>query len=343
MHRQRTILLLFVAALFCLAFAALPALADTGTVCYFYQKVCDSCNPQVEFQNEFFRLTGENLENYDYLAYDVDTQTGMQALGEALAVFAALEDDVRYPVLIFEGQLYLGQDQIFRELPDYFLKNGAKTESFFYYISVSGCESCMMVEQTLKTLPDTVKIKRGGISFDSPVRVQRINLLKDPGLAMALFHAFHVEEGDRTAPILLAGDSYWQGEDDIRAFLKYSLPAGRAIHTPIVSLRPQASGLALALLGFTRGLYGGFLLLSAPLFLLAAFPYGFKKVAAISFIMAAAGAAALLFFDSPGMSSLTEGSFLAFPAAFCAGCLAASALLLGAVRRQAQYVLPTAR
>lgn len=337
MHKQRLIWLLLAVSLLCFAFTALPALAGTGTVYYYYQKICDSCNPQLEFQNEFFQLTGENLDNYHYQSYDVDTQMGTQALEEALTAFSVKEADIRYPVLIVGNQLYLGQDRILKDLPEYVLKNGAKTDSFFYYVSVTGCESCVNVEKMLKALPDTVSVKRGGIAFSSPVRVERVNLLKDNSMAVALFNAFHVEEGDRVAPILLAGNSYWQGEDDIRAFLKYSLPVGRAVNTLIVSLGTQASGLAKALLGFARGLCGCLLLLAAPLFLLAALQCGSKKAVAVSFIMA--GATALFFIYAPGMFFLLNGPFPAFPAAFSAGCIAASTLLFGAVSRQVNFIL----
>jgi hypothetical protein len=333
MRRQKLIRFILGMALFCLALFALPGLADSGTVRFFYQKICDSCNPQAEFAETFFRLTGKSLDSYEYLAYDADTQVGRQALEEALTGFAVDESDISYPVLIFGGQLYMGQDQIRSDLPAYILRSGANTESLIYYISVTGCESCMRVDKMLSSLPDTVTVKRGDIAFHSTVRVKKINLLTDSGMAMALFDAFHVEEGSRSAPILLAGDAYWQGEENISAFLKYSLPAGRAVNTPEIQLQARASFLSAALAGIAGSLYGCLFLLALPLALPAALRAGQKKAAAFFILLAAAAAARYTFLFMPE----AQGTRSVFFAAFCLGCLMSSVLYLGAARSHARY------
>lgn len=243
MGGQRLIRWILGLVLLRLALFPLPGLAEGGPVYFFYQKVCESCNPQEEFAQTFFRLTGESLHGYDYLAYDADTRAGEQALHEALAGFGGKQGDIRYPVLVFGGRLYMGQDQILTDLPAYVLQSGAGTESFLYYISVGGCESCMRVDRLLAALAGTVAVRRGGITFQSPVRVQKVDLSAEPGMAAALFDAFHVPQGSRSAPMLLAGDGYWRGEENIGAFLKYSLPAGRAVGTPKLLLRGKAPAL----------------------------------------------------------------------------------------------------
>ncbi len=333
MRGQKLIRFILGFALFCLALSALPGLAGSAPVRFFYQKICESCNPQVEFVETFFSLTGESLDNYEYFAYDADTQIGKQELDRALAGFDVEESDISYPVLVFGGQLYMGQDQILTDLPEYILKSGANTESFLYYISVTGCESCMRVDRMLSDLPDTVTVKRGGITFNSPVRVQKINLLTDSGMAMALFDAFHVEEGSRSAPILLAGDAYWQGEENISAFLKYSLPAGRAVNTPEIQLQARASFLPAALAGIAGGLYGCLFLLALPLALPAALRAGQKKAAALFIFLADAAAAQYTFLFMPEAQRMRPVFF----SAFCLGCLMSSVLFIGAARSHVRY------
>jgi hypothetical protein len=333
MRGQKLIRFILGLALFCLALSPFPGLAGSRQVRFFYQKVCDSCNPQVEFEETFFRLTGESLDGYEYFAYDADTQPGKQELDKALADYAIDESDIRYPVLIFGGQLYMGQDQIRTDLPAYILKSGANTESFIYYVSVTGCESCMRVDKMLSDLPATVSIKRGDITFPSPVRVKKVNLLTEPGMAMAIFDAFHVEEGSRSAPILLAGDAYWQGEENISAFLKYSLPAGRALGTPNIQLKAKEPFLPSALAGFVGGLYGCLSLFALPFALFTALGAGQKKAAAVFFFLAAAAAAACVFLFMPE----AQGTHPFFFAAVCLGSLISSILFLGAARSHVQH------
>ncbi|MDL2318422.1 hypothetical protein LJC74_05000 [Eubacteriales bacterium OttesenSCG-928-A19] len=235
--------------LLCLAALALlfvqrpPVHAETRTVYYFYQNYCDSCDPRAEFYGTFLDLTGESLDGYAYEAYDVDTPSGMRALEEALAPFDARAGDAGLPVVIFDGQLYMGDDQIQAGLPAYILREGGNTESFFYYLSVNACESCKAVEAMLAELPASVQVKRGTVAFDSPVRYEQVTITEDREKAMAFFDAFGVPEDRRTAPMLLAGERFYQGEKAVASFLRYSLPAGRAIGTPVIEVEGAADGL----------------------------------------------------------------------------------------------------
>jgi glutaredoxin len=238
-RRFRDIVLL---AIYLISAMGLPAYADSPAVRYFYQKNCESCNPQTAFYDEFNRLTGKDLSRYSYEAWDVDRPQGMKELEAALNAFGTDLQNVKLPVLIFENRLYMGQDQIRKELPAYVVESGGDTDSFFYFVSVTGCESCEKVERMLKDLPQTIHISRGDYTFHSPVRYAYVNLLNESELAAALFDAYRVEEGKRTAPVIFAGDTYYQGEEMIRSFLKYSLPAGKAVGTPVVSLDGEPAG-----------------------------------------------------------------------------------------------------
>lgn len=234
-------IILLAAVLHCAFF--MFAYADGPAVRYFYQKNCDSCNPQTDFYDEFSRLTGKDLNDYSFDAWDVDRPQGMKALEEALDDFGAEEHNAKLPVLIFENRLYMGQDQIRKDLPAYVVESGGKADSFFYYVSVTGCESCAKVEKMLKELPRMISISRGDYVFDSPVQYAYVNLQKEPEMAAALFDAYHVDEGKRVAPVIFAGDTYYQGEEMIRSFLMYSLPAGKAVGTPVISLREKTAGI----------------------------------------------------------------------------------------------------
>ena len=222
---------------------SVTAYADGSAVRYFYQKNCESCNPQTDFYDEFYRLTGKDLNDYSFDAWDVDRPRGMKELEEALVSFETGLADVKLPVLIFENRLYMGQDQIRKDLPAYVVEKSGKPDSFFYYVSITGCESCAKVEKMLKELPPAFRISRGDYVFDSTVQYAYVNLLKDPEMAAALFDAYHVDENKRIAPVIFAGDTYYQGEEMIRSFLKYSLPVGKAIGTPVISLREKNAGM----------------------------------------------------------------------------------------------------
>jgi hypothetical protein len=104
--------------------------------------------------------------------------------------------------------------------------------SRLYYIYITACESCHEATSLIDALPDTVHVAEGGAAFSSPVEVVRVNLTDDPNRAIRLFDAYQVPQEDRTAPMVLAGDAYYAGVENIRRFLAEGLPAGAALNTP---------------------------------------------------------------------------------------------------------------
>ncbi|MGJ4850971.1 hypothetical protein ACH6CV_12020 [Bacillota bacterium Meth-B3] len=108
----------------------------------------------------------------------------------------------------------------------------------------------------IDALPDAVQVAEGGEAFSSPVEVVRVNLTSDPGRAVRLFDAYRVPQENRTAPMVLAGDTYYAGADKIRRFLAEGLSAGAALHT----LEEPGEGSAPALIWgpmLAAGLVGG--------------------------------------------------------------------------------------
>ena len=107
--------------------------------------------------------------------------------------------------------------------------------SKIYYLYITACESCREASGLIDSLPGAVQVASGGEAFSSDVEVVKVNLSADSGRALKLFEAFQVPEGDRTAPMVLAGHAWYGGVDAIKRFIAEGLPARTALDTPDVS------------------------------------------------------------------------------------------------------------
>lgn len=85
-------------------------------------------------------------------------------------------------------------------------------EGLIYYLYLTACESCRAVSDMLDVLGTTVEMTRDGRQYQVALNIERINIGEQTDRALALFDAFEVPEDERLAPIILSGDSYYQGE-----------------------------------------------------------------------------------------------------------------------------------
>jgi hypothetical protein len=208
--------------------------AERPALMYFYENYCQSCSPEQDFVRDFYRLTGRTTDPYDCAFYNVSQARNKALMEEVIREYHLPEGRRGLPLLIVDGKAYAGADEIGTELPrDVLSRDGASGESVVYYLYVSGCESCARAKTTVDALPASVDVRRGGYAFSSPVRVERVDIGAQTGLALALFDEYRVPDDRRFAPIAFVRDRYFAGADAIERDLSRAVGEGEAVGNAI--------------------------------------------------------------------------------------------------------------
>ena len=201
---------------------------------YFYENYCGSCHPDEDFHGEFRGLTGEKLTDYRYRPFNTATEAGKAQL-QAVAAEFGIEAPL-LPLVIVDGEVFMGNTQIQSALPAYGLARAESTVSTLYYLYVDGCADCAKAKALLDALPKTIMVVRGDYEFDSELVIRAVHILDDAPMAAALFDAYSVPEESRFAPMLLAGERYREGLSAMERFLQGGLQRGEAMDTILVDL-----------------------------------------------------------------------------------------------------------
>ncbi|MGN0803378.1 MAG: hypothetical protein ACI4MF_12355 [Candidatus Faecivicinus sp.] len=249
------------ALLLLLCLLVLPgALAeDRHTVLYFYENYCESCTPEEDFAEIFRSLTGLDLADCDYSAYNAVRESGKAQLSATLEALGL--ESAALPLTVVDGVAYQGADELESRLPERALEWGGSTDSAIVYLYVPACESCARAEAVLESLPETVTLQRGSYAIESAVTVERIDASAHSALADALFQAYGVPDERRVTPIAFFADRYLSGADAIEASLAEMVRLGWAaggVQLPAEAEAEETAPAALTLLGtLGAGLVGG--------------------------------------------------------------------------------------
>ena len=215
--------------------------SEKPAVYYFFESYCDSCHPEIGFREEFRRLTGRKLEEYQYTYGNVAKAAGRIRYEKTLEEFSVPSDQQLLPLAIVDGQVYAGSKAISNALPRAFVESADDENSLIYYLYAPACASCAQVEEKLSLLGDSTRVTRGEYSFDSPIILKKVNIYEAPDIAQALFERYLVPEDERYVPIMFMGTRYFPGVSAISSALKLVLPAGGAIGTPLVADQASSS------------------------------------------------------------------------------------------------------
>jgi len=167
-------------------------------VSYYFENYCESCSPEKDFAAQFKALTGTDLADCDYTYHNTVTTAGRAALDAAMETHGFSQ--AALPLAIVNGTVYQGTDSIQSEMPLDALEWGNGSDSTILYLYTPACESCARMDALLGSLPETVEIARGSITFSSDVHIERIDVTGNPAVARALFDAHSVPETERITP-----------------------------------------------------------------------------------------------------------------------------------------------
>ncbi len=234
--------------------------AERPKLLYFYENYCQSCKPEQEFIYDFYKLTGQTMEGYECAFYNVNQTRNRALLDQVIEQYQLPPEQHGLPLLIVDGKAYAGTAKIRSELPrDALSWDDASEESVVYYLFVNACGGCARAKAVIDALPDQVKVRRGDHAFQSPLRVERIDIGRQTGLALALFEAYKVPEDERLAPIAFVRNRYFAGAEAIESGLARSVDMGEAVGNAInVSGEPAPLApvrrVSVALAGLVGGL-----------------------------------------------------------------------------------------
>ncbi len=247
-------LCLFIAFLFILVPPL--SLAEREAVQYFYHNACESCDPQEEFAEEFHRLTGERLSDYDVSYYNVFQGTGLAAYEQAVRDLN--EEERKLPLLIMGQTIYSGDTAISLGLKARFGSIKQDNRSVIYFLTATACESCMSVRTLIETLPAVVPVWTDDNLISSAVEVREVSINADPEKARALFERYQVPDDKRYAPSVFMGETYFTGKDQLERELLSAIKAGAALGTPVLETAALDDTSATLLGAIAAGLAAGF-------------------------------------------------------------------------------------
>lgn len=215
-------------ALLALFLLALPAMAEPAhEVLYFYENYCESCDPEAEFAKDFFELTGIALSRCDFKGYNVARSGGRSAFEEFCREHSL--EDAALPLTEVDGKIYVGGNALRTDLPKDALSWGGSTDSTVLYLYVPACESCARAVQALDALPENVQVRRGDMTFESKVTVEKIDVSARSDVAMQLFEQYEVPDEQRITPSVFFGEHYLSGADAIEKNLAQMVELGWAV------------------------------------------------------------------------------------------------------------------
>ncbi len=185
----------------CLAACVLPGISlaeQKPTLEYYYENYCGSCNIPAEFAQTFSQLTGHDVTEYACSYYNIAHSSGRAAWDDAVGRLGIAPDDRRLPMLVLDGEVFLGNDEIQSVLPEAFAEEAKPTEvSYVYLLTIHPCDDCARAKDFIQTLPTDLILNNGR---HSPLKIVEIDLHRETGRALALFQRYQVPESEQIAP-----------------------------------------------------------------------------------------------------------------------------------------------
>jgi glutaredoxin len=210
--------------------------AAAVTVRYFDMNLCELCDTLAEFADSFHRLTNRDLSEFEYQYYNVYTDEGMQAYREATQSLNG--EEKKLPLLIWGDNIYAGTQAIEDGLATLLPNDTEDDTSVLYFLITDTCDNCEDAKNTVKALPESVRIYDGIRLLTSSVEVIEINIVEEPEKALQIFKYYQIADKDRTVPAIFFGKTYLLGKEQINGKLISALQNGEALGTPVFEAEP---------------------------------------------------------------------------------------------------------
>lgn len=203
---------------------------DTITLQVLYENGCRSCNVQKELQEMIDEKTGAYKEEIpcEVTFYNMFKTEERNQETEVLQENKMEADELNYPVILVNGYILEGEDEINELLPATYQAVGESEAVYFYR---EDCDECNRVKPFMESLPETINCNGDEYSF------HLISLNSREGdngkLIREMFEKYNVPEEDQMVPFVFLSDFYLAGEDAIRDNLETELSDGAGLNLKI--------------------------------------------------------------------------------------------------------------
>lgn len=203
---------------------------DTITLQVFYENGCRSCNVQKELQEIIDEKTGAYKDEIpcEVTFYNMFKTEERELGAKVLQENEMEEDGLNYPVILVNGYVLEGEEEINELLPAAYQAVGEAEAVYFYR---EDCDECNRVKLFMESLPETINCD----GTESGFHMISLNSREgDNGkLIRKMFEKYNVPEEDQMVPFVFLADSYLAGEDAIREKLETELSDGAGLNLKI--------------------------------------------------------------------------------------------------------------
>lgn len=203
---------------------------DTITLQVLYENGCRSCKVQKELQEVIDEKTGVYKDEIPCKVtfYNMFKTEERELGAKVLQENEMEEDELNYPVILVNGYVLEGEDEINELLPAVYQAVGESEAVYFYR---EDCDECNRVKPFMESLPETINCSGTESSF----HLIKLNSREgDNGkLIREMFEKYNVPEEDQMVPFVFLTDSYLAGEDAIREKLETELSDGAGLNLKI--------------------------------------------------------------------------------------------------------------
>ena len=183
-------------------------------ILFFHNTACGSCDGTEEFRQAVEEQISYYKEEYPYelQMYNVFQTTGMQEWEKTAAEYDLENEEYIYPVMVLDGIMYKGMNEIKEQLHKAFLEACGVSAVYFYR---EDCEECQDMASFWDSFPEEFQIaeleSRMG---DNGTQIRR------------LFEEYQVPDEDQMVPFVFLKDTYLAGQESIEENLQKMLEGG---------------------------------------------------------------------------------------------------------------------
>lgn len=203
---------------------------ETVKMQVFYENGCRSCNEQKNLQEMIDEKTGAYKDeiSYEVTFYNMFKTEEREEGNEILQENQLEIDELNYPVILVNGYIRQGDEEIEEMLPAAYQAVGESQAIYFYR---EDCDECNRVKPYMEDLPETILYDGKEISF----HLIRLNSREGENgtLIREMFEKYKVPEEDQMVPFVFLTDTYLAGEDAITENLEKELANGSGMNLKI--------------------------------------------------------------------------------------------------------------
>lgn len=190
---------------------------------FFHNTACGSCDGTEEFVQTVRDQISYYKEDapYELLMYNVFKTGGLQEWEKVKETYGLEKEDYFFPVMVLDGVMYTGMDQIKSELHRAYLQASDIAALYFYR---EDCQECIDMEPFWKTVSE--ELQNGTLEAEGRILALESRTGENGTRIRTLFEQYEVPQEDQMVPFVFLEEGYLAGQESIESELKEMLKTG---------------------------------------------------------------------------------------------------------------------